>query len=137
MDYCACKALLYNGTGLKEALIIYDICCQWSKKFMQRINNNFKNPTKTEIAALRLFYAVGKFHLGGHIDSCFSQYTLNYVKGAAQIDGEIMETVWATLKSSVASMRSMSGQHRREALDHQLRDHNWKKLTSCGALNGF
>ncbi|KAI0681598.1 hypothetical protein BC835DRAFT_1302345, partial [Cytidiella melzeri] len=71
-------------------------------------------------------YAVGKFHLSAHVQQCYVTHTLNYIRGAGQLDGELMETIWGPLKGIVQSMRSMSFEHRREALDHQIRDHNWK-----------
>jgi len=40
-----------------------------------------------------LIVAVGKWHLASHVEGCFNQYSLNFVKGAEPIDGEIMERV--------------------------------------------
>src|ERR1700730_1803507 len=39
--------------------------------------------------------AVGKFHLGAHVKECFFKYSLNFITGAGQVDGEIMETLWS------------------------------------------
>lgn len=79
-------------------------------------------------AGLEIIAAVGKFHLGAHIPSCFSRYSLNFIEGAGQLDGEIIETLWAPLNKISSMIRSMSKCHRREVLDDHVRDANWKKL---------
>ena len=38
---------------------------------------------------ISLVPAVGKWHLGAHIPECFPKYSLNFVDGIGQIDGEI------------------------------------------------
>ncbi|KAI6094401.1 hypothetical protein EDD16DRAFT_1447608, partial [Pisolithus croceorrhizus] len=45
--------------------------------------------------ALEIVPAVGKFHLAAHKLSCFPRYSLNFIKGAGHLDGEILETLWA------------------------------------------
>ncbi|KAI6002611.1 hypothetical protein F5J12DRAFT_682482, partial [Pisolithus orientalis] len=44
---------------------------------------------------LEIISAVGKFHLAAHKHSCFLRYSLNFVKGAGHLDGEILETLSA------------------------------------------
>ncbi|KAI0089035.1 hypothetical protein BDY19DRAFT_890530 [Irpex rosettiformis] len=131
MDYSICKASSFNADGLQSLLIIYDVCCQWKKKFMHRLT---ANPTislpPSILMSGDITYAVGKFHLSAHIDECYAAHTLNYILGAGQIDGELMETIWGPLKGVVQTMRSMSLEHRKEAMDQQFFNHNWKKLIS-------
>ncbi|KAI6008480.1 hypothetical protein EDC04DRAFT_2907147 [Pisolithus marmoratus] len=59
--------------------------------------------------ALEIVPAVGKFHLAAHKLSCFPRYSLNFIKGAGHLDGEILETL-------------------QEVYDDHMRDSNWKKL---------
>ena len=39
---------------------------------------------------MKLYGAVGKFHLADHIDSCFSKWTLNFMKGL----DKLMAKLW-------------------------------------------
>jgi hypothetical protein len=131
MDYTICQGSSYNSNGLKSLLVVYDVCCQWRKRFLDRLNANNYLQLPPSIPTANITYAVGKFHLSAHVDECYAMHSLNYVLGAGQLERELMETVWGPLKGIVQTMRSMSPEHRREALDHQFRDHNWLKLVSC------
>ena len=52
-----------------------------------------------------------KFHLADHVDGCFSKWSLNFMKGAGHIDGEIMETLWSGMNKVSGAARSMSKAH--------------------------
>ena len=45
-----------------------------------------------------------------------------------QLDGEIMETLWATFNKISSSTRVMTAAHQREVYDDHMQDSNWKKL---------
>jgi hypothetical protein len=129
IDYSICEALKYNSQGLKNALVIYDIACQWSRHFADCVS-------QSEFLALgdwsTLTAAVGKFHLSAHIPSCFTRFSLNFISGAGQQDGEILETLWSDFNKVSASARTMSKAHRAEVLDDHMRDSNWKKTVGIG-----
>jgi hypothetical protein len=76
--------------------------------------------------------AVGKFHLGAHIRSCFPKYSLNFIPGSGQIDGEIMETLWSLFNKFAGMARAMTMAHRKDVLNDHMRDVNWKKLAGMG-----
>ncbi|KAI5983613.1 hypothetical protein EDC04DRAFT_2616104 [Pisolithus marmoratus] len=78
--------------------------------------------------ALEIVPAVGKFHLAAHKLSCFPRYSLNFIKGAGHLDGEILETLWAPFNKISPTVRSMTQAHRQEVYDDHMRDSNWKKL---------
>jgi hypothetical protein len=80
-------------------------------------------------------YAIGKFHLGAHIKSCNWKYTLNFISGACQIEGEIMETLWALFNNFGRMCRSMGSNHRKEILNDHMRDVNWKKMVGMGLFH--
>jgi hypothetical protein len=84
--------LKFNSEGLQESLVIYDVMCQYMVNFEDRIQDvpdyMWLDPE------MKVLGAIGKFHLADHVDSCFSKWTLNFMKGAGHIDGEIMETLW-------------------------------------------
>ncbi|KAG2158719.1 uncharacterized protein EDB93DRAFT_1237961 [Suillus bovinus] len=95
----------------------------------KRVNNcpGLTLPENTEIVA-----AVGKFHLSAHKLACFARYSLNFILGAAQVDGEILETLWAPFNKISPTAHSMSQAHRQEILDDHMRNSNWKKLVGIG-----
>jgi hypothetical protein len=72
--------------------------------------------------------AVGKWHLAAHIRECFAKFSLNFIEGSAEVDGEIMETLWSGLDLVAGITQGMSIAHRQEVLDDYINDSNWKKL---------
>ena len=129
MDYSICQALGYQTSGFSECLVIYDVGCQWNLHFGERVKaNRFLSLPEH----LKIIPAVGKFHLNAHVPECFVKYSLNFIKGAGQLDGEILETLWAGLNKTTGSTRAMSRAHRQEILDDYIRDSNWKKLIGMG-----
>ena len=131
IDYAICQALSYNTAGLCEALIEYDVACQWSINFATRLEDS---PTLHIPQGLSWTSGVGKFHLGTHEQTCFAKFSLNFIFGAGQQDGEILETLWAPLNKIAPSIRAMSKAARQEMVDDHMRDSNWKKLTRIGAV---
>ena len=67
-----------------------------------------------------------------HIKECFYKYSLNFIEGSRQIDGEIMETLWFIMDKVSGITRSMSWAHRQEILDDYMEDGNFKKLVWSG-----
>ncbi|KAI6024926.1 hypothetical protein BKA83DRAFT_4124738 [Pisolithus microcarpus] len=124
-DYSICNALGYCSESITKALVIYDVGCQWSVNFRSRVKNS---PSLLLPPALEIMPAVGKFHLAAHKLSCFPRYSLNFIKGAGHLDGEILETLWAPFNKISPTARSMTQAHRQEVYDDHMRDSNWKKL---------
>ena len=128
IDYAVCQALNYID-GSEAALFIYDVCCQWVVHFKERVSRG-------EFLSLwehfQLTPAIGKFHLGAHIKECFHKFSLNFIRGTGQIDGEIMEALWFILDKVSGITRSMSWAHRQEMLDDYMDDGNFKKFVRSG-----
>jgi hypothetical protein len=129
VDYSICNAINYHSENIETSLIIYDIGCQWCIHFRDRINNS---PELSLPEKCRVLTGVGKFHLSAHKLPCFARFSLNFIEGAGQVDGEIMETLWAPFNKISPTARSMSQYHRQEILDDHMRDSNWKKLVGIG-----
>jgi hypothetical protein len=112
-------------------LAVYDIMCQWSVHLKDRIRKGrfLSMPNFDEFLV-----AIGKFHLGGHVLECFPKYSLNFIPGAGQIDGEILETLWWPIDKVAGITRAMSKAHRREVLDDNMYDSNWKKWVGSGVF---
>ena len=75
---------------------------------------------------------MGKLHLGEHIPECFPKYSLNFVDGIGQIDGEALETLWQPINKVARITRAMSKAHHQEVLDDNMYDSNWKKWVGIG-----
>lgn len=124
IDYAICEALKRFPKCL-AVLIIYDICCQWFKHFRARVS---KSDFLQLWEGIDITPAVGKWHLAAHIRECFAQFSLNFVEGSAEVDGEILETLWSKLDEIAGLTQGMSIAHRQEVLDDYMNDSNWKKL---------
>ncbi|KAI0245553.1 hypothetical protein BJV78DRAFT_1158538 [Lactifluus subvellereus] len=112
-------------SGHDQALIIYDICCQWSIHFQERV-------AQSEFLelwdSLKITGAVGKWHLATHIPECFAKFTLNFIEGAGQVEGEILETLWSGMDEVAGLVQAMSTAHHQEVLDEYMNDSNWRKI---------
>ena len=129
MDYSICKALSYNTEDIPVALVMYDIMCQYRVHFRDRVKNS---PELCLPGSMELRTGIGLFHIHGHQDSCLSQFSPSYIPRAKQVDGEIIETLWAPLNNVSRSIRGMSLSHRQEVLDAHMNHSNWKKLVRIG-----
>ena len=87
MDYAICQALNYID-GSKSGLLIYDVCCQWVVHFKERVS---KGQFLSLWEHIRLTPAIGKLYLGAHIKECFHKFSLNFIPGTRQIDGDYGE----------------------------------------------
>ncbi|KAI6041972.1 hypothetical protein EDC04DRAFT_2601277 [Pisolithus marmoratus] len=127
--YMVAEIFRKGRESITKALVIYDVGCQWSINFRSRVKNS---PSFLLPPALEIVPAVGKFHLAAHKLSCFPRYSLNFIKGAGHLDGEILETLWAPFNKISPTARSMTQAHRQEVYDDHMRDSNWKKLVGMG-----
>ena len=114
---------------IEVALVMYDIMCQYRVNFQRRVANS---PELSIPSSLELQTGIGLFHIHGHQDSCLPRFSPSYIPGAKQVDGEIIETLWAPLNNISRSLRGMSLMHRQEVLDAHLNHSNWKKLVRIG-----
>ncbi|EIW73761.1 hypothetical protein CONPUDRAFT_68447 [Coniophora puteana RWD-64-598 SS2] len=124
-DWALWMALLWYS-GLLNVLVLYDVWCIFVIHLLSRFaKSKFMNlPLNMAIMG-----GIGQFHVHGHKDACVARWSLLYIVGAGNVDGEILETLWAALNEISRSTRSMSTLHRKEVLDNHMDDSNWKKLT--------
>lgn len=121
--------------GICGLLLCYNVGCQWIINFFKRLQEGYPYLSLPE--AFDLVVAIGKFHMAAHIDECLAKHSLNFVLGAAQVDGEILETLWAPLNKSAPSTCSMSTSYCREALDWHMSNSNWQKLLGIGGYSSM
>ena len=115
--------------GILFVLFLYDIVCQYCVKMGKR----FDESSFLELPeGVQLLFGIGLFHVHGHQPSCLVRYAPSFIRGAGQVDGEIIETLWSTLNDASKSARTATLAHRTELLDDHMNDSNWKKLTKIG-----
>jgi hypothetical protein len=128
MDYSICQALK-RFPQHQRALIIYDICCQWIIHFRERISES----EFLELCdSMEITGAVGKWHLAAHIAECFPKFSLNFVKGAGEVEGEILETLWSVMDEIAPMAQAMSIAHHQEVVDDHMNNSNWCKIIRIG-----
>ena len=76
--------------------------------------------------------AVIKWHLMAHIWECFPKFSLNFIEGAGQVEGEILETLWSRMDEIAGLVQSMSIAHHQETVDEHMNDNNWQKTIQMG-----
>ncbi|KAG1823310.1 hypothetical protein EV424DRAFT_1472051 [Suillus variegatus] len=102
------NAHIHNTDGLSQALTFYDVNCQYNKYLWRRVNDSSHLSIP---AGMEIVPGIGLWHVHGHQDKCYVRYASTFIAGAARIDGEIMETLWAPLNIISPSVRGMSTPH--------------------------
>ena len=135
VDYAVCEALKYQTDNLPGSIVYYDVACGWIVHFLERVMEG--QYLELPEGMKDMIGAVGKFHLNAHVQECFAKYSPNFILGAGQVDGEIIETLWSVFNKVSGTARTMSHSHRREVYDDFMRDSNWKKLVGMGEFDHF
>lgn len=136
MDYSLCNSLSYNAVDkyteatLPETLVISDVACQFKIHFKTRVQTSAILTAILSDGLPEIIWAVGKFYLGAHKDSCYAAHSLNHVHGVGQVDGETMESLWSRLNAISNMARAMGHANRQETEDAAFGDSNWKHITS-------
>ncbi|KAJ7609634.1 hypothetical protein FB45DRAFT_982382 [Roridomyces roridus] len=114
-------------------IISYDIVCQWATYVVDRLKE--LPPLMRLAMLLELFrFVIPKMHIHGHTVDCQVRYSLNYVPGSGQTDGEGIERPWASI-GGIATSTWVSGPGaRHDALDCHWSFWNWLKTIGLPAL---
>jgi hypothetical protein len=132
MDYIFMAAVL--RVIMMAAMLItvsYDIACQWSINFFERIRNRM--PAALQLPDfVQLRFAVPKFHLPAHVKKCWTPFSFNFMKWVGRTDGEGVERVWSWLNGVARSVSMMGAGGRQDTLDDFCNFWNWKKTTELG-----
>ncbi|KAF8802880.1 hypothetical protein BYT27DRAFT_7305988 [Phlegmacium glaucopus] len=133
IDYSVSEAFqTTNCVGVRKALEIYDIMCQYYKKMDECFiagKGYISSPPVIDFEK-----AIGMFHVHGHQDDCLFRFATNFVKGAGMVDGEILETLWSTLNGISPSMRTATLAH--HVLVDDMHDSHWKMIVSISTSPG-
>ncbi|KIL56864.1 hypothetical protein M378DRAFT_188510 [Amanita muscaria Koide BX008] len=131
MDYFFYSSL--RNTSIKNIVASYDIACQWSRNFKERMISSFPASwpvNKSDSVNIR--FLVPKFHLPAHIEKCQQDYSFNYAKGVGRTEGEAPERGWADINGLSSSTREMGPGSRQDTLEDHMGAWNWRKVTAMG-----
>ena len=122
VDFAILKAIETTGVDPDQGILfMYDIVCQYIIYLRERIGCHLP-------PGLEIDHAIGLFHIHAHKEQCFFRYSPSFIPGAANVCGEILESLWATLNGISPSIRTSTLAHRSEVLDDHACDSNHKKL---------
>ncbi|KAI0346079.1 hypothetical protein BDW22DRAFT_1323196 [Trametopsis cervina] len=114
--------------SISKAVVYYDVVCQWMVHLGFRIDQSpILSDMIKHIPNLRTVKGIGLFHVHGHKQSCLPRFSPDFIKGVGMVDGEIIETLWASLNDTSRGTRGMTSAHRQEAIDDQIGYSNWMK----------
>ncbi|KAJ3537499.1 hypothetical protein NMY22_g5569 [Coprinellus aureogranulatus] len=130
MDYFLVKSVA--DVGLKMYLISYDIACQWSLKLRERIRAISSSCPLLQPDVTPRFM-VPKFHLPAHIPACRNKFCFMLTHGAGLGDGEAPERGWGESNPLGPATREMGPGTRRDTLDFNFGDYNWRKIVNLGS----
>ncbi|KAL1738360.1 hypothetical protein HDZ31DRAFT_11248, partial [Schizophyllum fasciatum] len=131
-DYAVGSLLRHHSPALR-LLLSYDICCQYSKNFGERIQ---KLPAlvRFKLAYAFVRFVIPKLHIHGHKLECQLLFNLNWTWGVGRTDGEGVERPWGFLGPLGTSLRQMGPGSATDTLDDHFGHWNWLKLIGLGAL---
>ena len=129
MDFIMLSTL--SGVSMMHLFLIYDIACQWSKRFSERCAD-FPSNLQPPIDPRRIVYAIPKGHIKSHGRACQTKFSLNFLPGSGRTDGESVERDWAHMNGLVPSTREMGSGNRQETLDDHWNWWNWEKVKGLG-----
>lgn len=122
----------HSGFGrLRACLMHYDIGCEFCRKFWQRAE---ANTHLTYNQKLKIYFAIGEFHVHGHKEECYVRYSSLYKRLAGINSGEILESLWSGMNLVFPATRSMTAAHRGEVIDDHMNHSNKQKLEKIGKL---
>ncbi|THU98713.1 hypothetical protein K435DRAFT_562307, partial [Dendrothele bispora CBS 962.96] len=125
--YCNIDFIFWSTINNEEYLIIvisYDISCQWSVNFWQRMAK-LDSQFTVKFTPQGIHFMVPKFHLRAHQAKCHTRYSFDYAPGCGETHGEVIEEGWAQSNKAAAQTKEMGPGSRAMTLDDIFGFHNW------------
>ncbi|EIM90992.1 uncharacterized protein STEHIDRAFT_44851, partial [Stereum hirsutum FP-91666 SS1] len=130
MDYIFLASII--GIMLLALVSSYDIGCQWSINFWERMA---EMPDHLQMAdsIINILFVVPAFHLEAHIEKCKPLFSPRFSRWLALTEFEAIERIWAILNGAAFSTKEMRPGHRRDTLDDFCGYANWTKTIKLGS----
>ncbi|THU84668.1 hypothetical protein K435DRAFT_687085 [Dendrothele bispora CBS 962.96] len=114
-------------------VISYDISCQWSRNFWQRMST-LTSDFKFQFTRSGVRFMVPKFHLRAHQPDCHTRFNFDYAPGCGETHGEVIEEGWAQSNKAAAQTKEMGPGTRAQTLDDIFGFHNFRNIVGLGGL---
>ncbi|KAF9501090.1 hypothetical protein BDN71DRAFT_1555892 [Pleurotus eryngii] len=118
-------------------VLSYDICCQWSRNFLDCMANFPESMHLSDEAFDHVTYIIPKFHLYGHRSKCQTTYSLSYILWSAETDGKDPERWWAHINPVSMSIKIMGLGSRMDTIDDHAATWNWWKIVDLEIGNSL
>ena len=128
MDYILLSSLMLSM--VLYLLVLYDIACQFSKKFTQRMATY---PSQLQVSIKKIRWAIPKKHIAVHGPD-HSRFSLNFLRWVARTYGEGVEVGWFFNNPLSGATMEMGMAMRHEVLDDHWNAWNWSKTVRFGLL---
>ncbi|EEB90114.1 hypothetical protein MPER_11725, partial [Moniliophthora perniciosa FA553] len=125
IDWIIASLLRFHDSRLPICLS-YDICCQYCRNFLERLQNLPLHVRPKEVQ--KFTFVIPKLHIYGHTLACQLRYSLNLTPGVGRTDGEGIERNWAGQGPISTSTMEMGPGSRHDTLDDHWAYWNWQKL---------
>ncbi|KAJ6567649.1 hypothetical protein DFH09DRAFT_1314164 [Mycena vulgaris] len=132
MDYIFASILRHIDPRLFK-VISYDIVCQWWNQLKERLLC-LPPLLCLRIALVWMCFVIPKMHIHSHTMACQLLFSLNFLVGAGQMDGEGIERPWANIGGVATSTREQGPGFRHNTLDDHWGYWNWVKLMLIARL---
>lgn len=136
MDFIVTSSLLHRDKDPTSLIISYDIACQWSLYYRERMKDL---PPHMQLALPdgpgELRYAIPKYHFAAHKEKGHNIYSLNLMKGAGRVCCEQIERTWPKHAETAASTREMGPGSRHDTLEDHFQYTNWRIYCSLGMFS--
>jgi hypothetical protein len=127
MDFILFSALL--NAILLYLILSYDIVCQYSKFFWQRMKG-LPEAMHIDPKKVSVWFKVPNFHILGHRWPCHSPYSFHWMWGAGMTNGEDVEQNWEFTNGAAGSTKMMGPGGRHAFLEGLFAFHNWMRTVS-------
>jgi hypothetical protein len=135
MDYIFAAILRWKHQGLYK-VISYDIVCQWWKYLFDRLLL-LPPLVRLRLVLALMRFIIPKMHIHSHTLACQLLFSLNFLLGVGQTDGEGIERPCANIGGVATSMREMGPGSRRNTLACHWGYCNWSKLIGLGKFHWY
>ena len=96
MDYLFISTLRHSA-DIVELVVSYDIVCQWSRNFWERMAVYSHSIRVDHTGQKNYHFLIPKFHLPAHIKACQTVFSFNFNRHVGRTDGEAPERAGLTL----------------------------------------
>jgi hypothetical protein len=125
MDYLLLSALF--TFQLLCVVISYDISCQYSTNFWERMTRVTRR-LWLKISPSNVLWKVPNFHLPAHKPKCHAPFSFHFMWGAGMTHGEGVEQNWAFSNGAASSTKLMGPGARQATLEDVFGFHNYDRV---------